>query len=81
VSYQGLEILEGLLCTKRKYSGEAKLVRNFNFSQDLKFKTTTLKYRVLKASVSWLQLFQAAWGGGLLLSRKYRHPKLSGIER
>lgn len=26
-------------------------------------------------------LLQAAWGGGLLLSRKYRHPKLTGIER
>lgn len=24
---------------------------------------------------------QAAWGGGLLLSRKYRHPRLTGIER
>ncbi|KAG5676946.1 hypothetical protein PVAND_006740 [Polypedilum vanderplanki] len=23
----------------------------------------------------------AAWGGGLLLSKKYRHPRLSGIER
>ncbi|PSN41074.1 hypothetical protein C0J52_10612 [Blattella germanica] len=28
----------------------------------------------------WLHI-DAAWGGGLLLSRKYRHPKLSGIER
>lgn len=25
-------------------------------------------------------LFQAAWGGGLLMSRKHRH-KLNGIER
>lgn len=23
----------------------------------------------------------AAWGGGLLLSKKYRHPRLTGIER
>lgn len=28
-----------------------------------------------------LYFLQAAWGGGLLLSRKYRHPRLSGIER
>uniref|UniRef100_A0A1B0DE52 Uncharacterized protein n=1 Tax=Phlebotomus papatasi TaxID=29031 RepID=A0A1B0DE52_PHLPP len=28
----------------------------------------------------WLHV-DAAWGGGLLLSRKYRHPRLSGIER
>ncbi|KAJ4439837.1 glutamate decarboxylase gad1 [Periplaneta americana] len=28
----------------------------------------------------WLHI-DAAWGGGLLLSRKYRHPRLSGIER
>ncbi|KAH9632546.1 hypothetical protein HF086_012353 [Spodoptera exigua] len=24
---------------------------------------------------------QAAWGGGLLFSKKYRHPRLTGIER
>ncbi|XP_043488728.1 glutamate decarboxylase isoform X1 [Polistes fuscatus] len=28
----------------------------------------------------WLHV-DAAWGGGLLLSRKYRHPRLTGIER
>ncbi|XP_018567199.1 glutamate decarboxylase [Anoplophora glabripennis] len=28
----------------------------------------------------WLHV-DAAWGGGLLLSKKYRHPRLSGIER
>jgi glutamate decarboxylase len=28
-----------------------------------------------------LNVLQAAWGGGLLLSKKYRHPRLSGIER
>ncbi|XP_043682090.1 glutamate decarboxylase isoform X3 [Vespula pensylvanica] len=28
----------------------------------------------------WLHI-DAAWGGGLLLSRKYRHPRLTGIER
>lgn len=28
----------------------------------------------------WLHI-DAAWGGGLLLSRKYRHPRLDGIER
>ncbi|KAL4103598.1 hypothetical protein QTP88_018959 [Uroleucon formosanum] len=28
----------------------------------------------------WLHI-DAAWGGGLLLSRKYRHPRLNGIER
>nr|CAD7585515.1 unnamed protein product [Timema genevievae] len=32
------------------------------------------KYRM------WLHV-DAAWGGGLLLSRKYRHPRLTGIER
>ncbi|XP_032682429.1 glutamate decarboxylase isoform X1 [Odontomachus brunneus] len=32
------------------------------------------KYRL------WLHV-DAAWGGGLLLSRKYRHPRLTGIER
>lgn len=26
-------------------------------------------------------LLQAAWGGGLLLSKKYRHPRLTGIEK
>nr|CAD7567834.1 unnamed protein product [Timema californicum] len=31
------------------------------------------KYRM------WLHV-DAAWGGGLLLSRKYRHPRLTGIE-
>lgn len=25
--------------------------------------------------------FQAAWGGGLLFSKKHRHPRLDGIER
>ncbi|KAF5279653.1 hypothetical protein FQA39_LY18257 [Lamprigera yunnana] len=28
----------------------------------------------------WLHV-DAAWGGGLLLSKKYRHPRLSGVER
>ncbi|XP_015115359.1 glutamate decarboxylase isoform X2 [Diachasma alloeum] len=28
----------------------------------------------------WLHI-DAAWGGGLLLSKKYRHPRLTGIER
>ncbi|KAJ8687253.1 hypothetical protein QAD02_023047, partial [Eretmocerus hayati] len=28
----------------------------------------------------WLHI-DAAWGGGLLLSRKYRHPRMTGIER
>ncbi|KYN22051.1 Glutamate decarboxylase [Trachymyrmex cornetzi] len=28
----------------------------------------------------WLHV-DAAWGGGLLLSRKYRHPRMTGIER
>ncbi|KAF5274780.1 hypothetical protein FQR65_LT00363 [Abscondita terminalis] len=28
----------------------------------------------------WLHV-DAAWGGGLLLSRKYRHPRLTGVER
>nr|CAH7737561.1 unnamed protein product [Callosobruchus chinensis] len=28
----------------------------------------------------WLHV-DAAWGGGLLLSKKYRHPRLTGIER
>ncbi len=26
-------------------------------------------------------VFQAAWGGGLLMSRKYRAEKFAGIER
>ncbi|XP_018328829.1 glutamate decarboxylase [Agrilus planipennis] len=34
---------------------------------------TSLKYQV--------KTVKAAWGGGLLLSKKYRHPRLSGIER
>lgn len=28
----------------------------------------------------WLHV-DAAWGGGLLLSKKYRHPRLTGVER
>ncbi|XP_055528972.1 glutamate decarboxylase [Wyeomyia smithii] len=28
----------------------------------------------------WFHI-DAAWGGGLLLSKKYRHPRLSGVER
>ncbi|CAH1163816.1 unnamed protein product [Phaedon cochleariae] len=28
----------------------------------------------------WLHV-DAAWGGGLLLSKKYRHPRMSGVER
>ncbi|XP_011147183.1 glutamate decarboxylase isoform X1 [Harpegnathos saltator] len=32
------------------------------------------KYRL------WLHV-DAAWGGGLLLSRKYRHPRMTGVER
>ncbi|BES95160.1 Glutamate decarboxylase [Nesidiocoris tenuis] len=28
----------------------------------------------------WLHI-DAAWGGGLLLSKKYRHPRFSGVER
>ncbi|KAF4532054.1 hypothetical protein B566_EDAN016126 [Ephemera danica] len=28
----------------------------------------------------WLHI-DAAWGGGLLLSRKYRHPRFTGVER
>lgn len=28
----------------------------------------------------WLHI-DAAWGGGLLLSKKYRHPRLTGVER
>jgi len=28
-----------------------------------------------------LNYLQAAWGGGLLMSRKHRHPRFSGVER
>ncbi|KOB70559.1 Glutamate decarboxylase, partial [Operophtera brumata] len=28
-----------------------------------------------------VRVLQAAWGGGLLFSKKYRHPRLTGIER
>lgn len=36
----------------------------------------------LNASIDWnVCSFQAAWGGGLLLSKTHRHPRFTGVER
>lgn len=44
------------------------------------FKTLCMNFKAFPSS-STLLSFQAAWGGGLLLSKKYRHPRFTGIER
>lgn len=47
----------------------------------LVFKLISREYLSYCVSRKLTSIFQAAWGGGLLLSKKYRHPRLTGIER